>query len=45
MLGLSSIAILDKKGKSLLTRNYKKDNIGAVIEEMNHKLLDYDPEN
>lgn len=45
MIGISSLAILDKKGKSLLTRNYRKEQFGSLLDAFNQKLLEYDAEN
>lgn len=45
MLGISSLCILDKKGKSLLFRNYRKENIESYIDNFNQKFLENDQEN
>lgn len=45
MLGISSLCILDKKGKSLLFRNYRKENIESFIDNFNQKFLENDSEN
>lgn len=44
MLGISSLCILDKKGKSLLFRNYRKENIETYIDVFNQKFLENDLE-
>lgn len=45
MLGLSSLCITDKKGKSLLFRNYRKENIENFLDIFNQKFLENDNEN
>ena len=45
MLGISSLCILDKKGKSILFRNYRKENIENCIDLFNQKFLERDLEN
>lgn len=44
MIGLSSLAILDKKGKSLLLRNFRTDLPSNYLEIFNRKYLEYDVE-
>lgn len=44
MIGMSSLAILDKKGKSLLLRNYRADIPPNHLELFNRKYLEHDPE-
>ena len=45
MFGISSLCILDKKGKSLLFRNYRKENIESLLDTFNQKFLENDLEN
>jgi AP-1 complex subunit mu len=45
MIGISSLAILDKKGKSLVMRNYRKENLSSFLDTFNQKLLENDSEN
>lgn len=45
MIGISSLAILDKKGKSILMRNYRKDVPSNYLDLLNQKLLEFDADN
>jgi len=42
MSGISSIYILDQKGKILITRAYRADVPHNIHEKFNQKLLEYD---
>jgi len=42
MLGISSIFILDQKGRVLITRAYRSDLPVNIYETFNKKLLEYD---
>ena len=42
MLGISSIYILDQKGRVLITRSYRSDLSTTIYETFNKKLLEYD---
>ena len=44
MIGINSVAILDKKGKSLVMRNYRKENLNSFLDTFNQKLLENDSE-
>ena len=44
MIGLSALAIIDKKGKSLLLRNYRSDIASNHLDIYNQKHLEHDPE-
>ena len=44
MIGLSALAIIDKKGKSLLLRNYRSDIPANHLDIFNQKHLEHDPE-
>lgn len=44
MIGISSLAIIDKKGKSILTRDYKNDIPTDFIYLFNKKILEHDEE-
>ena len=45
MPGLSSLAILDKKGKSLIMKNYKNDLPNDFLECFNKKMIEMSEEN
>ena len=42
MQGISSIYILDQKGRVLITRSYRSDLSATIYETFNKKLLEYD---
>lgn len=44
MIGLSALAIIDKKGKSLLLRNYRSDIPSNHLDIFNQKHLEHDTE-
>lgn len=44
MIGISSLAIIDKKGKSILTRDYRNDIPTDFIYLFNKKILEHDEE-
>lgn len=44
MLGVSSLCLLDKKGKSLLFRNYRRENLEGLIDTFNQRFLEADQE-
>lgn len=44
MLGISSLCLLDKKGKSLLFRNYRKESVEGLIDTFNQRFLENDLE-
>ena len=44
MIGLSSLAIIDKKGKSILSRNYRGDITTKFLSIYNQKILEHDEE-
>ena len=45
MPGLSCLAILDKKGKSLILKNYKSDLPNDFLESFNKKMIEISEEN
>ena len=42
MFGVSSIYILDQKGRVLITRSYRSDLPANIHENFNKKLLEFD---
>ncbi len=44
MIGISSLTIIDKKGKSLLSRNYREDIPSDFLHIFNKKILEHDAE-
>lgn len=45
MPGISCLAILDKKGKSLILKNYKNDLPNSFLESFNKKMIELSEEN
>ena len=44
MIGISSLAIIDKKGKSIISKDYRGDIAVNFLDIYNKKILDHDPE-
>ncbi len=42
MIGISSLTIIDKKGKSLLVRNYRNDIPSNYLDIFNKKILEHE---
>lgn len=42
MIGISSLAIIDKKGKSIVTKDYRADVPSNFLMIYNKKILDHD---
>lgn len=45
MIGISSLAIIDKKGKSIISKDYRGDIPSNFLAIYNKKLLEHDQEN
>lgn len=45
MIGISALAVIDKKGKSILSRNYRREVPGNFLDLLNQKLLEFDMDN
>ena len=44
MIGISSLTIIDKKGKSIVSRMYRSDIPSSFLNIYNQKILEHDPE-
>lgn len=45
MIGISSLAIIDKKGKSIISKDYRGDIPSNFLMIYNKKILEHDLEN
>ena len=44
MIGISALTIIDKKGKSIVSKNYREDVPSNFLSIFNQKILEHDTE-
>lgn len=45
MIGISALSIIDKKGKSIVSKDYRGDVTNNFLAIYNNKILEHDCEN